>query len=80
MPKCMVERTGFLLYWVFFLSSRIGRKGSKANKISMNLKVEIISSSILNIFAIRVFFLFKSLSVVGRDAEVQVTALGLLTC
>ena len=60
MPKCTVERTGFLLYCVFFLSRKIGRKVSKANKISKKLKVEITSSSRLNIFAIRVFFLFKS--------------------
>lgn len=41
MPKSIVERTGFLLCCVFLIFSRIGGKGSKANKISMNLKVEI---------------------------------------
>jgi len=79
MPKRAVESTGFLLYWVFLLSSRIGRKSSKANKINMSPKVEITSSSRLNVFDGRTFFLLKSLSVVGRDAEVHVTALGLLT-
>lgn len=41
MPKSTVEGTGFLCCWVFLISSRIGRKGSKAQKINMNYKVEI---------------------------------------
>lgn len=79
MLMCTVESTGFLLYWGFFLTSRIGRNGSEADKISMNPKVEITSSRRLNIFAIGVFFLFRSLVVVAMDTEVQVTAVGLLT-
>lgn len=45
MPKSTVERNGFSLCWAFLVSGRIGRKGSKANRISMNLKVEITRST-----------------------------------